>query len=230
VPRLARVLALSAAALGAAALVVVPGSGAGSATSCLAWASLPARVTLGARPVVVHTTLRGTAGCRPVTADAGSSGVLNGPGPSTQDFPLRWDSLGATDTATFYLSLSRPGTYRISDGDLQVYDARYIRIPSQWRSTSTAVKYAGRFAGVARRGATVHATLQYQTAYGWRAHTHVLVALQRRDAGAWHTVARTRSSSSGAVNLRASSGSYRLVSAATGVVWGSTLGLGSSRA
>jgi hypothetical protein len=224
-------VALSTALIALAALLAIPGGGAGAANSCIAWATLPSRVALGGGPVVIRSTLRGTPACRGVTADSGAHAVLNGPGRSTSDYPMLWTHLGDTDTATMYASFTVPGTYRISGAELQTYDARYFHIPNDWRTTATVVKYAGRFAGVTRTSRTVAATLQFHDQYEWRAHGGVSVALQRRTAtGTWQTVAHTHSSSNGRVSLPArSGGTYRLASASTGVAWGAAHALSSSR-
>lgn len=223
-------VALSTALLTGAALLVTPGGGAGATDSCVAWASLPARVALGGQAVEVRSTLQGTPACIGVTADAGAHAVLNGPGPSTSDYPMLWTRLGDSDTATMYASFTVPGTYTIRAADLKTYDARYFHIPNQWRPTSTTVKYAGRFAGVTRTSRTIAATLQFHDKYEWRAHGKVAVALQRRTAaGTWQTVARTETSSQGRVAFRAGSGSYRLTSASTGLVWSTVRSVGSSR-
>jgi hypothetical protein len=223
-------VALSTALLTGAALLAIPGGGAGAAESCVAWAGLPARVALSGQPVEVRSTLHGTAACTGVTADAGAHALLNGPGPSTSDYPMLWTHLGDSDTATMYASFTVPGTYTIRGADLKTYDARYFHIPNQWRATSTTVKYAGRFAGITRTSRTIAATLQFHDKYQWRAHGKVAVALQRRtSAGTWQTVARTETSSRGRVAFRAGSGSYRLTSATTGLVWSTVRSLGSSR-
>lgn len=212
-------LAVSTALVAVAGLVSIPGGGAGAADSCVAWASLPSRVALGGSAVDVRSTLHGTPACTGVTADAGAHAVLNGPGPSTSDYPLLWTRLGDTDTATMYASFTVPGTYRISGANLQTYDAGYSHIPNVWRTTTTTVKYAGRFAGISRTARTIAATLQFHDKYQWRSHADVTVYLQRHTASGWQTVARAASSSRGQVGFRAGSGSYRLVSASTGLVW-----------
>jgi hypothetical protein len=224
-------IALSTALLAGAALLAIPGGGAGATDSCVAWASLPARVALSGQAVDVRSTLQGTAACTGVTADAGAHAVLNGPGPSTSDYPMLWTHLGDTDSATMYASLTVPGTYTISGADLKTYDARYFHIPNQWRTTSTTVKYAGRFAGVTRTSGTIAATLQFHDKFQWRSHGNVAVALQRRTAaGTWLTVARTEASDSGRVAFRTGSAPYRLVSATTGLVWGSVRSVGATSA
>jgi hypothetical protein len=224
-------VALSTALLAGAALLTIPGGGAGAADSCVAWASLPARVALSGQGVEVRSTLQGTPACTGVTADAGAHALLNGPGPSTSDYPMLWTHLGDTDSATMYASFTVPGTYTIRDADLKTYDARYFHIPNQWRATSTTVKYAGRFAGVTRTSRTIAATLQFHDKYQWRSHGDVAVALQRRTAaGTWQTVARAETSAQGRVAFRAGSGSYRLTSASTGLVWSTVRSLGTSRA
>jgi hypothetical protein len=222
-------VALSAALLAAAGVLAVPGGGVGAANSCVAWATLPSRVALGGGPVDVHSTLRGTDACRAANLDAGARAILNGPGSSTSDYPMLWTHLGDTDTATMYASFTVPGTYRISGADLKTYDARDIHIPNEWRTTTTTVKYAGRFAGINRTSRTISATLQLHDKLEWRSHGNVQVALQRRTSTGWHTVARTHSSSRGHVSFRAGSGQYRLVSATTGLVWTATRTVGTNR-
>ncbi|HKC28877.1 MAG TPA: hypothetical protein VKB75_12770, partial [Jatrophihabitans sp.] len=214
--------ALTAAALGLAALIAIPAGQAGSATSCVAWASMPAHVSLGPNEVKVHVTLTGTAACRGVTADSGGSGTLNGPGPSTSDFPLMWDHLGASDTADFYASLNTLGTYRVAGGSLQTYDAQYNHIPYTWRTTAMVVKYAGRFARVTHQNGRLTASLRYYARDNWRAESGVAVHLQRYSSGAWRTVATHRTAGSGWVSFRAGRGNYRLVSDSTNSIWSAT--------
>ena len=216
------ILALGSAAV-AAALVTVPatGAGAGSTEGCVAQATMPARVALGPTPVDLHITLTATPACTGVQTDNGGSATLVGPGGTTTNYPLRWYHLGAQDTAGFYPGLTQLGTYRITHGNLQTYDAEYLHIPYTWTPTATTVKYAGRFAGVSRSGRTVTATLQYFANSEWRAHRGIEVALQRQASGSttWTTVATTHSSSSGAVSFRLGSGHYRLLSATSTWVW-----------
>jgi hypothetical protein len=222
---------LSAAATLAAlaGLVVIPGGPAASATACVAWAALPSRVSLAGRQVTVRATLHATGACRGVTADNGGTANLNGPGPSTSDFPLQWQHIGDSDTAPFHASLDALGTYRISRGELQTYDASYRHIPFEWRTTATVVKYAGRFRNVAVRAGTLTARLLYYAKYGWAAHRGVRVRLERHTAGGWCTVARHRTSAGGRVSFAVGSGAYRLVSATTRSVWSATAGTGSVR-
>ncbi|MFN2560111.1 MAG: hypothetical protein ABR571_02280 [Jatrophihabitans sp.] len=222
-------VALSTTLLAGAALLTIPGGGAGASDSCVAWASLPARVALSGHAVEVRSTLQGTPACTGVTADAGAHALLNGPGPSTSDYPMLWTHLGDTDSATMYASFTVPGTYTIRGADLKTYDERYFHIPNQWRATSTTVKYAGRFAGVTRTSLTIAATLQFHDRYEWRSHGNVAVALQRRTGGTWQTVARAETSGQGRVVFRAGSGTYRLTSATTGLVWSTARSLGTSR-
>jgi hypothetical protein len=215
--------AIITAAIGVTALVAVPAGQAGSATSCVVWASMPARLSLGPNEVKVRVTLTGTPACRGVTADSGGRATLNGPGPSTSDFPLMWDHLGASDTAPFYASLNTLGTYRVAGGDLQTYDAQYNHIAFTWRPTSMVVKYAGRFAGISHQNGRLTATLRYYARDSWRAQSGVAVHLQRRAAsGAWQTVATHRTVASGWLSFRAGRGNYRLLSDSTASVWSTT--------
>jgi hypothetical protein len=228
---LSRTRAVLAVLAGAAALaaVLVPTSGAGAADGCVAWGTLPARVVLGPNGVTVHTTLHATAACRGATMDNGATATLRGPD-SRSDVNLRWSRIGGGDQSTYYPSLDRPGTYRIVDGDLQTYDAKYVHIPATWRATTTVLKFEGRFAGVSRRGTSLAATLQFYGRLGWQHHSNVAVSLQRyAGSGQWRTVARTRSASGGRVSFTGvGRGSYRLVSASTGVVWGTARRLGAN--
>lgn len=214
------------AALGSVAVLaalLVPTSGAAAGDSCTAWGTLPARVTLGPHGATIRTTLHGTAGCSDASLDYGATALLAGPG-RNDDVPLRWARFGDAEQATYYPTLNRPGTYRVVDGDVQVYDAQSIRIPSGWRDTRTVVKYRGRFTSVAVGRSGASATLQAYGHTGWAGQADVRVALQRRTArGSWRTIATGRSSGSGRLHLAArvnSSAAYRLVSATTADVWG----------
>ena len=209
--------------------VVVPTSGAGAATDCVAWGSLPSRVVLGPDGVTVHSTLHASSACAGVTADNGATATLRSPA-ARDDIQLRWSRIGAGDDATYYPSLDRPGTYRIVDGDLQTYDAEYVHIAATWHETTTVLKYEGHFAGVTRHRASLAATLKFYGSLGWQDHSRVVVSLQRRSSSGWRTVARTRSASGGRVRFAVGSGRYRLVSAATGVVWGTVAYPGASPA
>ena len=229
VSRTRTALAALAGALTIAA-VVVPSSGAGAADDCVAWGALPARVVLGPQGVTVHSTLHGSPACAGATADNGATATLRGPA-RRDDIELRWAHIGAGDEATYYPSLNRPGTYRIVDGNLQTYDAEYVHIPAAWHETTTVLKYEGRFTGVTRRGASVAATLQFYGSLGWQDHSRVPVSLQRRtSSGGWQTVARAHSASDGQVRFAVAGGRYRLVSASTGVVWGTAGYIGASPA
>jgi hypothetical protein len=212
--------------------VVVPSTGAGAAGSCTAWGTLPRRVTLGPNGATVRTTLHGTAACAGITTDNGGTAALRGPG-SNDDVPLRWTHFGATDEATYYPSLNRPGTYRVVDGRTQTYDAKYVHIASTWRPTATVVKYRGRFTDVSRSASGVTASLEYYGRLGWHRHGDILVSLQRRSpSGTWHQVTRAHTSSSGRVHLSArisASADYRLVSASSTNVWGAVRRLATNR-
>ncbi len=237
---MSRIRTALAALAGAVALAAVlvptsvlgPTPGAGASDGCVAWGTLPARVVLGPDGVTVRATLQATSACRGVTTDNGATATLRGPD-RRDDIELRWSRIGASDEATYYPSLNHPGTYRIVGGDLQTYDAKYVHIPATWRETATVVKYAGRFSGVARRGRSVTATLEFYGRLGWQHHSNVAVSVQRyAGSGKWHTVARTHSGSGGRVAFAgiARGGTYRLVSAATGVVWGTAHRLGANPA
>jgi hypothetical protein len=226
-------IGLAAATAAVATAVLLPISAAGADNSCVAWGTLPARVVLDPNGATVRTSLHGTAACTGVSFDNGGSAVLRGPG-ANNETPLRWMRFGATDEATYYPSLNRPGTYRVIDGRTQSYDADEDRIPSSWRSTTTVVKYKSRFTAVRRSGAGITATLQAYGRIGWQAQRHVKVVLQRRTAsGTWHTVARGQTSGGGRVHLAArisASADYRLVSAAGTDAWGASRILSANRA
>lgn len=134
-------IAIVSAFVALAALVGLPSSPAGSATSCVAWAALPQHVTLrGARPATVHITLDATPACTGVSFDNGARAVLRGPGSGPNaTFPIRWSHIGATYSVTLYAGINRPGTYRIAGGELQTYDRYAVHIPFTWRATSMTV-------------------------------------------------------------------------------------------
>jgi hypothetical protein len=135
---------LGTSALAATAViagVLLPLSPAGSATSCVAWASLPRQITVHAtRPTQVRITLRATSGCTGVSFDNGAIARLKGPGSSPNStFPLYFSHIGGTDSVTLYAGINRPGTYRIAGGTLRTYDAMSNHIPFTWRTTSMIV-------------------------------------------------------------------------------------------
>lgn len=128
------------AALAAAlAVLLVPSAPAGAVTSCVAWGAMPTRVTAGRiTPTTLRITLRSTAACRGVTADAGATATLRGP--DGRNYPILWSHLGGTDSVQFVASLNRPGRYRLINGHVQTYDAMYEHIPATWRTTSVYVR------------------------------------------------------------------------------------------
>jgi hypothetical protein len=132
---------LASALLAVAAVVGLPGSPAGSATSCVAWASLPRQVTLSAsRATTIRTTLQASPACTGVTFDNGATAVLRGPGSSPNAaLALRWSHIGATYSVTLYGGINPAGTYRIAGGNLQTYDRYSLHIPFTWHTTSVSV-------------------------------------------------------------------------------------------
>jgi hypothetical protein len=229
-----RIVPVTSALAGLVALgaVLVPGGPVGAATGCVAWGALPARIALaGTNGSTVRTTLRGTAECRGITADNGAEGTLRGPS-GNDVFPLRWLHFGARDEATVYAALNRPGTYRLTGGNVQTYDAKYRRIPATWRATTVSVRYAGRLSSVSVTSSTVTATLTMYGSRGWHAHANTAVSLQRRSgSGDWHTIANTRSDARGRVGFGVHLSSrygYRLVSATSPHVWSASRSVGSS--
>jgi hypothetical protein len=100
---------------------------------------MPTRVTAGRiNPTTVRITLRATAACRGVTADAGATATLRGP--DGRKYPMLWNHLGASDSMSFVASLNAPGQYRLVGGNLQTYDALYRHIPFTWRVTTIDVR------------------------------------------------------------------------------------------
>lgn len=132
--------ALLAGALtaGAVAAVTVPGPGAGAATSCVAWASMPARLhPYGSHSATLRMTLH-SSGCRGVGFDDGATAYLRGPR-GTQPVYEQWSSFGDTQTETFYANVNTPGTYRLTGGRIDLYDHNSERIPARWSTTSVRV-------------------------------------------------------------------------------------------
>ena len=219
---------LIAAAAGGSALLaalLVPASGAAGSTSCTAWGTLPARVALGPDGATIRTTLAGTAECRPGSVDNGGTATLAGPG-RRGDTPMHWGRFGDSDAVTYYATIERPGTYRLVDGQVQLYDADEVRMPFRWRDTSTVVKYRARLVHVAVAGGAVRATLQGYGPTAWTPLAGVRVVLEHRAAdGSWHAVRAARTGGAGRVALSGparATADYRLVSASTGDVWGAT--------
>ena len=132
----AKVISILAAGALSAGVLLAPAA-ASAAPSCTAWGSLPSHVSLGNKPVTVHMTLHGTAGCHAGGGNNGGSATLHRPG--ARD-PQRWAHFGSQDTQTFQLRVDKLGTYTLSHGDVQVYNSREQLVPVHWRSTSVVVE------------------------------------------------------------------------------------------
>lgn len=134
----ATALLAGAVAAGAVAAVTVAGPGAGAATSCVAWASMPSHLHLSARH---GTTLRmklHSSGCRGVGFDNGAVAYLRGPR-GTQPVYEQWSTFGETQTETFYANVNAAGTYRLTSGRVELYNTDAERIPARWSTTSVRV-------------------------------------------------------------------------------------------
>lgn len=134
----ATALVAGALTAGAVAAVAVPGSGAGAATSCVAWASMPTHLhPSGSHSATLRMTLH-SSGCRGVGFDDGATAYLRGPG-GTQPVYEQWSTFGETQTETFYANVNAPGTYRLTAGRIDLYNRDAERIPARWSTTSVRV-------------------------------------------------------------------------------------------
>jgi hypothetical protein len=216
-------IATAAAIVGAAA--VVPPAAQAAAPRCAAHGSLPARVSLHRDHVVIHSVLRGSSGCHGQRTDNGASAMLHRPG--SPDENLRWRRFGSTQKIDLYINLDRTGTYRITAGDVQLYNHRYRRVAYRWRNTAMIVKHAGRFTHVAAGTSSVGGRAEHYSKFGWTGYGGVAVHLQRRAVGSseWRTLRTARADSSGRVSFATdtdASHRYRLSFGSTSAVWGAT--------
>jgi hypothetical protein len=206
--------ALVTAALASAAVPLSTSADA-AAARCTAWGTLPAHVSLAARPVTVTMVLTGTSGCVGQGFDNGATASLRGPR-GQQAEPQRWTKFGAGARQRFDVTLDRTGRYTLRDGDVQLYDGNSERVPSTWRRTSTLVEHAAAFRHVTRSHSIISADLRTYTTRGWAAQGNDAVVLQRRSGHTWTSIVQEKSSASGVVTFPVASGrSYRLVSTAT---------------
>lgn len=213
---------LSAVAATAGVLIGVTAASSGSsaATSCTAWATLPARVSLADHPVTVHMTLRGSAGCHVRGSDNGATANLRGPGAND---PQRWSKFGSQDTQTFQLRVNRLGTYTLRNGDVQVYNSSEERVPAHWRTTSVVVKRATRVRDLHRSGGRVSGVVQSYGNSGWGGQQNAHVVLQKRTHSGWQPAVQEHAKGGRFVFTGAKSGTeYRVVADATRTTVSST--------
>jgi hypothetical protein len=211
------------AAIAGAAAIAAPAEAA--APQCTAYGSLPARVSLHRDHVVIHSVLRGSSDCHGQRTDNGASAMLHLPG--NPDENLRWRRFGSLQKIDLYINLDRTGTYRITAGDVQLYNHRYRQVHYRWRNTTMIVKHAGRFTHVAAGASTVSGRAEHYSKFGWTGFGGVAVHLQRRAVASseWRTLGTARADSSGRVWFATgtdASHRYRLSFGKTSSVWGAT--------
>jgi hypothetical protein len=220
-PRCSRFVA-GLAALGAAAALLLPAAPAAAATHCTGWGALPVRVALHQNRTVVRITLTGSTGCHDQRTDNGATATMVDPTGRRED--MRWRHFGGVQSMTMYVNLVHSGSYRLRNGNVQVYDRRYERVPWSWHRTSMIVKRAAHFSNVAASGGVVSGRAFVFTKYGWSGYRGKRVYVLRRAVGSptWHTLGSTRAAAHGVVRYRTATSSgyvYRLVLNATPSVW-----------
>ena len=213
----------AALALGAVVVAGPTPPAAAAATTCVAHASLPARVTLDHDAVVVRTELRGSSACHHQRTDNGATANLHRPGEQREQ--LRWSSFDTTQRVKLYVNIDHTGRYRIGSGDVQVYKHDYEQVDYRWRPTSTIVKHGGRFVHTTAHAGTVSGRAERYTKFGWRGYDDAVVHLQTRRHGAWRSVAHRRADSRGQVAFAVHGARpYRLSFTKSPRVWGARSG------
>ena len=215
-------LVASIAALGAAGAMALPALPAAAATHCTAWGAMPAHVALHRDRTVVRLTLRGSSGCHNQRTDNGATATMVDPTGQRED--MRWRHFGGVQSMTMYVNLAHSGRYQLRNGNVQVYDRSYERVPWSWNRTSMVVKRAAHFSNVAASGGVVSGRAFVYTKYGWSGYRGKRVYVLRRAAGSpsWHTLGSTRAAVHGVVRYRTVTSSryvYRMVLNATPSVW-----------
>ena len=210
------------AAVGAAGALLLPAAPAAAATHCTAWGAMPARVALHQNSTVVRITLTGSSGCHNQRTDNGATATLFDA--TGKQEAMRWRRFGGVQSVVMYVDLVHSGRYELRDGNVQVYDQRYERVPWSWNDTSMIVKRAAHFSNVAASSGVVSGRAFVFTKYGWSGYRGKRVYVQRRAAGSstWHTLGSVRAAAHGVVRYRTVTSSryvYRLVLNATPAVW-----------
>ena len=122
-----------------------------------------------------------------------------------------------------YSALAKTGTYRITSGDVQVYDSSYRQVSWSWRTTTTVVKWAARADHVTAASGRVSGRTVHSSKYGLTP-SRAVVYVQRRAVGAtrWLTLGHVRPDSNGWISYATATSShyrYRLLAHATSSVW-----------
>ena len=138
---------------------------------------------------------------------------------------MRWRHFGSTQSVILYVNLVRPGTFELKNGDVQVYDHSYRRVPSSWVRTTMVVKRAAHVFGPAAAGGVVSGRAKQFTEYGWQGYGGKRVFVQRRAVGGsrWTTLGSVRAGTHGGVGYRTRTSprfEYRLLLRGTTTVWG----------
>lgn len=210
------------AALGAAGTLLLPADPAAAATQCTAWGAMPAHVALHQNRTLVRITLEGSSGCHNQRTDNGATATLVDPTGRRED--MLWRHFGGVQTLTMYVNLVHSGSYGLRDGNVQVYDQRYERVPWSWNRTSMIVKRAAHFSDVVASGGIVSGRAFVFTKYGWSGYRGKRVYVLRRAVGSssWRTLGSTLAGAHGIVGYRTATSSgyvYRMVLNATPSVW-----------
>ncbi|QDP97713.1 hypothetical protein FOE78_18970 [Microlunatus elymi] len=179
-------IALGATTAGISLIAVnVPSSSA--ATTCTLQGSLPSKIVINKRDVIVHSKLSGSGDCKP-KGGGFSYAAANLDGPQGAEDFAYWDRIGDSERFDFWAYDITPGSYTLRDGDAWVYDADYNDVPVKWKATSTKIKFGSRVISTksSRKQAkvTVSATAQRYTADEKYKSYKTKVYLQRKTKNA----------------------------------------------
>ena len=216
-------LTAATAALATAGALLMPVAPADAAVHCTARGAMPRRVALHQAKTVVTIPLRGSAGCHDQRTDNGATATLVRP--SGAGDAMRWRHFGGTQSVVMYVNIVRSGAFHLEDGNVQVYDSSYRRVPSSWMRTTMVVKRAAHIFHPAANDGVVSGRAKHFTMYGWQGYAGKRVLVQRRPVGGsrWTTLGAVRAGRHGGVGYRTPTSprfDYRLLLRAGDKVWG----------
>ncbi|HEY9290979.1 MAG TPA: hypothetical protein VIP98_06860 [Microlunatus sp.] len=208
--------------------VNVPSSSA--ATTCTLQGSLPSKIVINKRDVVVHSKLSGSGNCKPKGGEFwGADANLDGP-QGLEDLAM-WEKIGEQYRFDFWAYYVTPGSYSLRDGEAFIIDADYNDVPVKWKNSSTKIKFGSRVVSTksSRKGSkvTVSATSQrYTSDAKYKAYkTKVYLQRKTKSAKSYSAYKTLTSKSTGKVSYSYSTKkkySFRFVIKDASSVWGST--------
>ncbi len=225
----ARIFSVIAAMLGSLVMVVLPSQSAHAAGECIAYATLPARISINVDDTIVRSTLASVSGCRGwdfYGADA------NFDGPDGQADWLFWDAFGTSTRMDLWSWANSPGTYVIEDATVDIEDSNFNQIPVVWQNRYTSIRFSGHLWSFTAGHANGVTNLRAQAAHysAWDnnvGYNHVWVMMQRRplNSSTWSTFGGRYTSSTGWVSYSYRTSQhyvYRLAFRDHPWVWGAT--------